>query len=152
MGSFALAAQLRMTAAGTTARLTVALPADVTVTAAALVPALLSLGQRILLDYRLTGHPLPEVDATAVERAENVPATATGFTLKVTNDLAAKHSSIVVDSDILLGNDGGILLIAATLFASADHLLETDDRPTERRAPAAGPSPRRRGRGRRGKR
>lgn len=94
--------------------------------------------------------PAHDDSGTGEEWAENVPATATGFTLKVTNDLAAKHSSIVVDSDFLLGKDGGILLIAATLFAGADHLLETGDRPTHRRTPAAGPSPRRRGR--RGKR
>ncbi len=145
--SFAVAAQLRMTATGTRARLSVALPAETTATPATLVPALLSLGQQVLTDYRLTGHALPEVEVTAVERAETVPATArkTGFTVGVTNDLQARRSFLVVDSDLLLGNDGGVLLIAATLFAGADHLLESHDSPIDRHTPAQRRSPRRRG-------
>jgi hypothetical protein len=144
--SFAVAAQLRMTAGGTTARLMVALPAEVTVTPASLVPALLSLGRQVLLDYRLTGHDLPEVQVTAVERLQTVPAAvrATGFTVGVTNDLAARRSSIVVDSDLLLGTDDGVALIAATLSAGAEHLLETGDHPTHRPAPAKRRSHRRR--------
>ena len=90
--SFAVAARLRMSATGTRARLSVALPAEMTLTPATLVPALLSLGQQVLVDHRLTGHELPEVKVTAVERVETVPATAraTGFTVGVTNDLKAK--------------------------------------------------------------
>lgn len=146
--SFAVAAQLRTGVAGTTGRLVVALPAEATVAPAALVPALLTLGQRVLQEYRLTAHELPEVQVTAVQRVETVPAAspATGFTVGVTNDLPARHSSIVVDSDLLLGNDGGILLIAATLFAGAEHLLEEGDRPAEVPIPAHAQSPRRRGR------
>jgi hypothetical protein len=144
--SFAVAAQLRMTATGTRARLSVVLPAETTATPATLVPALLSLGQHVLTDYRLTGHALPEVQVTAVERAETVPATAreTGFTVRVTNDLQARRSFLVVDSD-LLGNDGGVLLIAATLFAGAEYLLEARDSPADRHAPAKRRPPRRRG-------
>ena len=137
VGSFAVAAQLRKTTAGTTARVIVALPEDVKITPAALVPALLSLGQQVLLDYRLSGHELPEVEVTAVERVETAPTTvtATGFTLGVINDLAARRSAIAVDSDLLLGNDGGVLLIAATLLAGAEHLLEAGDHSTDRPAP-----------------
>ena len=144
--SFAVAAQLRMTATGTRARLSVALPAEMTLTPATLVPALLSLGQQVLVDHRLTGHELPEVKVTAVERVETVPAAtrATGFTVGVSNDLQARRSSIVVDSDLLLGNDDGVLLIAATLFAGADHLLESQDSPADRHTPAQRRSPRRR--------
>lgn len=121
VGSFAVAAQLRMTTTGT------------------LVPALLSLGQQVLIDYRLTGHKLPEVEVTAVERVKTIPATATatGFALGVINDLPARRSAIAVDSDLLLGDDGGVLLIAATLLASADHLLETADHPAHPGAPGA---------------
>lgn len=145
--SFAVAAQLRMTATGTRARLSVALPAETTATPATLVPAMLSLGQQVLTDYRLTGHGLPEVEVTAVERVETAPAAtrATGFTVRVTNDLAARRSSIVVNSDLLLGNDGGLLLIAATLFAGAEHLLEAQDSPVDRHTPAKRRTPRRRG-------
>ena len=144
--SFTVAAQLRMTGPGTRARLSVALPDQTTLTPTALVPALLSLGQHVLTDYRLTGHALPEVQVTAVERVETVPATAraTGFTVRVTNDLPARRSSIVVDSDLLLGNDGGVLLIAATLYAGAEHLLESQDSPADRHTPAQRRSPRRR--------
>ncbi|GGG71374.1 hypothetical protein GCM10011374_40070 [Kocuria dechangensis] len=149
--SFAVAAQLRMTTTGTTARLMVALPEDVKVTPAILVPALLSLGRQVLLDYRLTAHELPEVEVTAVERVQTAPATAraTGFTVGVTNDLAARQSSVVVDSDLLLGTDDGVLLIAATLSAGAEHLMETTDHPAhqstraKRRARRRGPRRRR---------
>jgi hypothetical protein len=133
VGSFAVAAQLRMTTTGTTARVSVALPEDVKATPATLVPALLSLGQQVLIDYRLSGSELPEVDVTAVERVETLPttATATGFTLGVINDLTARRSTIAVDSDLLLGNDDGVLLIAATLLAGAEHLLDPADHPTD---------------------
>lgn len=145
--SFAVAAQLRMIGPGTRVRLSMALPAETTATPAALVPALLSLGQQVLTDYRLTGHALPEVQVTAVERVETVPAAtrATGFTVRVSNDLQARRSSIVVDSDLLLGNDGGVLLIAATLYAGAEHLLEAQDSPIDRHTPAQRRPPRRRG-------
>ena len=146
VGSFAVAAQLRMTTTGTTARLAIALPEDVKIPSTTLVPALLSLGQQVLIDYRLTGHELPEVEVTAVERVETVPATATatGFTLGIVNDLAARRSAIAVDSDLLMGNDGGVLLIAATLLAGAEHLLETADHPAHPGAPTRSQSHRRR--------
>ncbi|WIG19366.1 hypothetical protein [Kocuria rosea] len=146
VGSFAVAAQLRMTTTDTTARLSVALPKDVKATPATLVSALLSLGQQVMVDYRLTESELPEVDVTAVERVETVPATATatGFTLGVINDLAARRSAIAVDSDLLLGNDDGVLLIAATLFAGAEHLLDARDHPTDPATPLRNRSQRRR--------
>lgn len=145
--SFTVAAPLRMTGPGTRARLSVVLPAETTLTPATLVPALLSLGQHVLTDYRLTGHALPEVQVTAVDRAETVPATTreTGFTVRVTNDRKAKRSWLVVDSDLLLGNDARLLLIAATLFAGAEHLLESQDSPIDRHTPAQRRPPRRRG-------
>lgn len=129
--SFAVAAHIRMATTGTTARLSVALPEDTKVTPAVLISTLLTLGQRVLQDYRLTDRELPEVEVTAVERAATAPtsAAATGFTLGVTNDLAARHSSINLDSELLTSNDDGILLSAATLLAGAEHLLEVDDHP-----------------------
>jgi hypothetical protein len=146
IGSFAVAAQLRMTTAGATARLAVALPKDVKAAPATLVPALLSLGQQVLIDYHLTGSELPEVNVTAVERVETVPATAmaTGFILEVTNDLATRRSAVAVDSDLLLGNDDGVLLIAATLLAGAEHLLYAADHPTDPASPTRNRSQRRR--------
>ncbi|MEB2619535.1 hypothetical protein CIK52_17785 [Kocuria rosea] len=121
--SFAVAAQIRMTAAGTRARLAVAVPPKAPVNPHTLISALLTLGRQVLEGYRLTGQQLPEVEVTAVERVETVPATAatTGFTVEVTNELAAKRSALVLDSDFLLGNDGGVLLAAATLLAVVGH-------------------------------
>ena len=156
--SFAVAAQVRMTGAGTTARLLIALPEDVKVTPADMVPTMLTLGQRVLEEYRLTGQELPEVEVTAVERVETIPPTAaaTGFTVGVANDLEARTSSIVLDSDLLLGNDGGVLLAAATLLGGAAHLLDPEFAPARKasRKPARKRQPdssnrRRRGRGRR---
>ncbi|GGG72178.1 hypothetical protein GCM10011374_41180 [Kocuria dechangensis] len=155
VGSFALAARVRMTSAGTRARLAVALPEEVKAPATTLVPALLSLGQQVLVEHRLAGQDLPEVEVTAVERAETLPASAaaTGFTVGVTNDLAAQRSTVVLDLDYLLGNDGGVLLVAATLFAGAEHLLAGGDKPAHRRSSPGrkrqpSSSSRRRGRGR----
>lgn len=159
--SFAVAAQVRMTGAGTTARLIIALPEDVKVTPADMVPTMLTLGQRVLEEYRLTGQELPEVEVTAVERVETIPATAaaTGFTVGVANDLQARTSSIVLDSDLLLGNDGGVLLAAATLLAGAAHLLDPEPvparkvgrkrQPDSRNGQPDSRNRRRRGRGRR---
>lgn len=152
--SFAVAAQVRMTAAGTTARLIIALPEDVKVTPADMVPTMLTLGQRVLEEYRLTGQELPEVEVTSVERVETIPGTAaaTGFTVGVTNDLQARSSSIVLDSDLLLGNDGGVLLAAATLLAGAAHLLDPDPVPALKVAKKRSPSSRNRKRNSRGSR
>ena len=156
--SFAVAARLRMTAAGTRARLAVAVPREAPVSPNALIAALLTLGQQVLEDCRLTGQELPEVQVTAVECVETVPATAaaTGFTVGVTNDLEAQRSTLVLDSDFLLGNDGGVLLAAATLLAGAEHLLDPEPADRSRRAgrnhQPSSPSRRRsggRGRGRR---
>lgn len=152
--SFAVAAQIRMTAAGTRARLAVAVPQGAPVNPPTLISALLTLGRQVLEEYRLTGQQLPEVEVTAVERVETVPATAaaTGFTVGVTNDLEAQRSTLVLDSDFLLGNDGGVLLAAATLLAGAEHLLDPEpaDRPrhTGRKHQ---PSPNSRRSGRRGR-
>ena len=98
------------------------------------------------------------MEVTAVERVETVPATAAaaGFTVGVTNDLEAKRSMLVLDSDFLLGNDGGVLLAAATLLAGAEHLLDPEpagrSSHTGRKHQPSSPSRRRsggRGRGRR---
>jgi hypothetical protein len=134
--SFAVAAQIRMTAAGTRARLAVAVPQGAPVSLHALISALLTLGRQVLEEYRLTGQQLPEVEVTAVERVETVPATAaaTGFTVGVTNDLEAQRSTLVLDSDFLLGNDDGVLLAAATLLAGAEHLLDPEPADRFRRA------------------
>ena len=119
--SFAVAARLRMTAAGTRASLVVAVPEDAPVRTNTLISALLTMGQQVLEEYRLTDQQLPEVEVTAVERVVTVPAAAaaTGFTVGVTNDLAVQRSTLVLDSDFLLGNDGGVVLAAATLLAGA---------------------------------
>ncbi|MEX5266021.1 hypothetical protein RF640_18565 [Kocuria sp. CPCC 205231] len=156
--SFAVAAQVRMTAAGTRARLAVAVSQDARVSSNTLISTLLTLGRQVLEEYRLTGQELPEVEVTAVERVETVPATAAaaGFTVGVTNDLEAKRSMLVLDSDFLLGNDGGVLLAAATLLAGAEHLLDPEpagrSSHTGRKHQPSSPSHRRsggRGRGRR---
>ena len=156
--SFAVAAQIRMTTTGTRASLAVAVPQDAPVSPHTLISALLTLGRQVLEEYRLTGQQLPEVAVTAVERVETVPATAAaaGFTIGVTNDLEAQRSTLVLDSDFLLGNDGGVLLAAATLLAGAEHLLDPEQADHFRRAgrkhQPSSPSRRRsggRGRGRR---
>ena len=147
-----------MTTAGTRASLAVAVPDEAPLSTDTLICALLTLGQQVLEEYRLTDQELPEVEVTAVERVATVPATAaaTGFTVGITNDLTAKRSTFVLDSDFLLGNDGGVLLAAATLLAGAEHLLDPEpaDRPRRagRKHQPSSPSRRRsggRGRGRR---
>ena len=156
--SFAVAVQIRMSAVGTRARLAVAVSQDARVSSNTLISTLLTLGRQVLEEYRLTGQELPEVEVTAVERVETVPATAAaaGFTVGVTNDLEAKRSMLVLDSDFLLGNDGGVLLAAATLLAGAEHLLDPEpagrSSHTGRKHQPSSPSRRRsggRGRGRR---
>ena len=153
--SFAVAAQIRMTTTGTRASLAVAVPQDAPVSPHTLISALLTLGRQVLEEYRLTGQQLPEVAVTAVERVETVPATAAaaGFTIGVTNDLEAQRSTLVLDSDFLLGNDGGVLLAAATLLAGAEHLLDPEPaghsgRAGHKHQPS---SPKRRRSGRRGR-
>lgn len=146
---------MRLTSASTRARLTVALPEDVQAPAATLVPALLSLGQQVLEEYRRTGQDLPAVEVTAVERAQTIPASAvaTGFTVGVTNDFTAQRSALVLDSDYLLGHDGEVRLGAATLFAGAEHLRDPEPAPARHpgreRRPGSGHRGRSRGRGRR---
>ena len=117
-----------MTTAGTRASLAVAVPDEAPLSTDTLICALLTLGQQVLEEYRLTDQELPEVEVTAVERVATVPATAaaTGFTVGITNDLTAKRSTFVLDSDFLLGNDGGVLLAAATLRAGAEYLLDPE--------------------------
>ena len=117
-----------MTTAGTRASLAVAVPYEAPLSTDTLICALLTLGQQVLEEYRLTDQELPEVEVTAVERVATVPATAaaTGFTVGITNDLTAKRSTFVLDSDFLLGNDGGVLLAAATLLAGAEYLLDPE--------------------------
>lgn len=153
--SCAVAAQIRMTAAGTRAHLAIAVPQEAELSPNALVSTLLTLGQQVLEAYRLTGQALPEVEVTGVQRVETVPATAaaTGFTVGVTNDLEAQRSKLVLDSDFLLGNDGGVLLVAATLLAGAEYLLDPEpalrsSRPGRNRQPSSRSRRRSGGRGR----
>ena len=40
-----------------------------------------------------------------------------------------------MDSDLLLGNDGGVLLIAVTLLVGAEHLLNVADHLTDTATP-----------------
>jgi hypothetical protein len=128
--SFALAAELRLGSAGTTARLQLALPEQVTATAAEVVPALLSMGRRVLEDRGLSGRALPEVEVTGIERVVGIPPRpeVSGFTATVTNDFTTRRSAVVLASDLLLGNDHGYLLAAAALFAGAEYLMEFGDR------------------------
>lgn len=134
VASFTVTAQISMIATGTTARLSLVLPQNAKITPTEFVAALLTLGQRVLQEHRLTDRQLPEVEVTAVEQVTTASssARATGFTVGVTNDLVARRSSIALDLDLLLGNDDGILLIAATLLAGAEHLLEVGDPPAHR--------------------
>ncbi|MEX5237428.1 hypothetical protein [Kocuria arenosa] len=69
---------------------------------------------------------MPTVEVIAVDRADKQPATipATGFTVHITNDLATRHSDITLDAHQSLGTENRVLLIAATLLAGAEHLLD----------------------------
>lgn len=150
VASFTVAGQIRMTTTGTTARLQLALPDDVTTTPAELVPALLTLGKRVLEERRLLGQELPEVEVTGIEQVDEVPssARATGFTVAVTNDFGTRRSRIGVDSDLLMVNDGGALLVAATLIGAAEYLLAGGDSSARHVPRERQPSTRRRSRGR----
>lgn len=137
VGSFAITGRIHRTAVGTAGCLTVVLPMDINVVAAPVVNALLTAGHRLLEDRRLTHRPLPEVEVTTVDRAERPPSTspATGFTVHVTNDLATRHSDITIDAHQLMSSEDGALLIAATLLAGADHLLDAPDHVLHYRTP-----------------
>jgi len=146
--SFSLGAALRLGSAGTTARLQLGLPDQVNTTAAELVPALLSMGLRVLEDRGLTGLTLPEVEVTGIERVLEIPVgiESTGFTATVTNDFTTRRSAAVLTSELLLGNDHGYLLAAATLFAGAEHLMECGASTPPQVAPRRRPTSRRRSR------
>ena len=118
--SFAVAVQIRMSAVGTRARLAVAVPQDAQFSPNTFISALLTLGWQVLEEARFTGLQRPEVEVTAVERVETVIATAaaTGCTVGVINELKARRSTLVLNLVFLLGNDGGVLLAAATLLAA----------------------------------
>ncbi|MHC5560838.1 hypothetical protein ACYSMR_17925 (plasmid) [Kocuria sp. U4B] len=148
VGSFALTGRITRSAAGTAAGLTVVLPEDTDVTTTAVVAALLTTGHRILTEHDLTHQPLPEVEVTTVDRTAKPPTTtpATGFTVRVTNDLSTCSSHITVEPNQPLATKDGTLLIAASLLAGAEHLLEGPDRPFPHRTTS---SRRRRGRQRR---
>lgn len=132
--SFTVAAELRPTVSGATARLTIVVPDEVLLTPAVIISALLTLGHRVLGDTGFTDQDLPEVEAIGVARASSIPILVRGFTLAVTNDLAARRSSITLGPQQLAGATDDVLLIAATLLAGADHLLEPGDHLTHRRA------------------
>lgn len=137
VGSFAITGRVHHTGAGLAGRLTVILPVDINVAAVPVVNALLTSGHRILEDYRLTYRPLPEVEVTTVDRAENPPRTitTTEFTVHVTNDLTTRHSDLTVDAPQLLGTEDGALLIGTTLLAGADHILENPSHALHHRTP-----------------
>lgn len=143
VGSFAITGRIDRTATGPAGRLTVLLPAATEVTAASVVAALLTTGHQVLDDHRLAHRPLPEVDVTAVDRAEKPPTTvlASGFTVHITNDLSTRRSDITVEADQLLGTGDGALLIAATLLAGAEHLLDHPDHPLHHHARAEDGTP-----------
>lgn len=126
IGSFTIAGQIDSTATGTTGHLALILPADLEVTAEPVIAALLTAGHRILNEHRLAHHPLPTVEVTVVDRAEKRPATLSGpgFTVHITNDLTTRHSEVTVEAPQLPSTEGRVLLIAATLLAGAEHLLE----------------------------
>lgn len=124
--SFTVTAQIRSKITGTTACLIISAPEDVEIPRTAMILALLTLGQRVLEDHRLTDRVLPEVEATTVQQAATTPVSAlsAGFIIVVTNDLIARHSTISLDTKLPADTEEGTLLIAATLFAGAEHLLE----------------------------
>lgn len=138
VGSFSVTGWVHRRAAGPAGRLAVVLPVDIDVAAAPVVNALLTAGHRLLEDHRLTHRLLPEVEVMTVDRAEKPPSTsaATGFIVHVTNDLATRHSDLTIEAHRLLGTEDGALLIAATLLAGADHLLENPDHTLHHRTPA----------------
>jgi hypothetical protein len=136
VGSFAITGRIGRTATGAAAGLAVILPSDTEVTTIPVVAALLTTGHRILAEHDLTHWPLPEVEVTAVERTAEPPArtSGTGFTVHVTNDPTTCSSEITVEANQLPGTGYGVQLIAATLLAGAEHLLEGPDQPFRPRA------------------
>ncbi len=136
VSAFAITGRLRERAKGVTGNLSLVLPADTEVSTAPVVAVLLTVGHRILEEHGLTRQPLPQVDVTAVDRAESPPTAApeTGFTVHVTNDLTTSCSGLTIDANPLLSTPDGTLLIVATLLAGADLLLEDPDRPFHQQA------------------
>lgn len=126
----AITGRLSRCSTSTTGRLSLVLPTDTNVTVASVIDVLLTAGHRILDDHRLTDHPLPEVDVTAVDRTgtKPTPTPATGFAVHITNDPAARRSDITIDTHRLPAPEDGPLLIATTLLAGAEHLLNDQDR------------------------
>lgn len=126
IGSFAIVGRIDTTATGTTGRLTLILPADLDVTGEPVIAALLTAGHQILNEHHLAHHQLPAVEVIVVDRcAERPIALATpGFTVHITNDLTTRHSDMTIDSHQPPGTKGRDLLIAATLVAGGEHLLE----------------------------
>ncbi|MFF0945516.1 hypothetical protein ACFYE2_15000 [Kocuria sp. CPCC 205300] len=130
---FVITGRLHRGGASTSGRLGLVLPADADVTVASVIDVLLTVGHRILDNHCLTDQPLPQVDITAVDRTETPPPTTpgTGFTVRITNNLAARRSDIIVHAHQLPASEDGVLLIAATLLAGVEHLLNDQNRPVQ---------------------
>lgn len=135
--SFAITGRTHRTVTGVTGHLTVVLPVNIEVAATPVVNALLTAGHRILHEHRLTHQPLPAIEVTGVDRAEkpSTPTPAHGFTVDVTNNLTTCHSHITIEAPSSMNTEEGALLIAATLLAGAEHLLERPDRTLHLRTP-----------------
>lgn len=140
----AITGRLRRDDNSTTGHLSLILPTDTDVTVASVINVLLTVGNRILNDHHLTDQPLPELKITLVDRTEAPPTNhANGFTVWITNNLATRRSDITLDTHQLPPSEHGPLLIAATLLAGAEHLLDTADpsfnRPNGTPAPQKAP-------------
>ena len=128
MDRLAITGRLRRDDNSTTGHLSLILPTDTDVTAASVINVLLTAGHRILNEHRLTDQPLPELEVTRVDRTETPPTNqANGFTVWITNNLTARRSDITINPHQLPIPEDGPLLIAATLLAGAEHLLDTAD-------------------------
>lgn len=126
MDSFALTGHHHATPTGATAHLTLTLPPATKVSTTAVIDALLTVGHRLLHDHGLADHTLPDVDVTSVDRTDTPPRhhLGTTFTVHITNDLATCTSSITTNPGQPQVSPHHVLLIAATLLAGADHLLD----------------------------
>lgn len=126
VSSFTLNGHHHSTPTGTTAHLSLALPPATKVSTTAVIDVLLTIGHRLLHDHGLADHTLPDVDVTSVDRTNTPPRhhLGTTFTVHISNDLATYSSSITTNPGQPQVTSHQVLLIAATLLAGADQLLD----------------------------
>jgi hypothetical protein len=143
--SLAITGRIHTTPTGSVGNVGLVLPGDTEAPTPAVIAALLTAGHQILADHPRTDRPLPEVEITSVDRTGKPPPTtpAAGFTVHITNNRSMRHSDITLEAGQRLGAEERPLLIAATLLAGAEHLLDHPERPLHHRnspgCPKTGP-------------